>query len=46
VAAGRRQQSNNYQPAGAVLKDTVCVVSGIVNSDTAALPAPNTLVGG
>jgi hypothetical protein len=39
VAAGPKQDGNNYQPAGTVLGYTIYVISGVVRSDTAALPA-------
>jgi hypothetical protein len=40
VAVGPRQDGNNYQPAGTVLGYTIYVISGVVRSDTATLPAP------
>ncbi len=39
VAVAPKQDGNNYQPAGTVLLYTVFVTSGVVNSDTATLPA-------
>jgi hypothetical protein len=39
VAVGPRQEGNNYQPAGTSLGYTLYVTSGVVDSDTATLPA-------
>jgi hypothetical protein len=41
VAVAQKQDGNNHQPAGTVLLYTVFVTSGVVNSDTATLPAAN-----
>jgi hypothetical protein len=39
VAVGPRQDGNNYQPAGTSMGYTLYVASGVVDSDTATLPA-------
>jgi hypothetical protein len=39
VAAGPRQDGNNYQPAGTSMGYTLYVASGVVDSDTATVPA-------